>query len=82
MGDTFRSQPIENDDIPKAGEPGPKVDLNKPMPATRGDTGEALDGRKGRVFAEGARRPLAADTATDDEGQPVSRHLDEPDRRE
>lgn len=67
---------ITNDDIPKAGEPGPHVDLNKPMPPTRGGTGEHLDGRKGRVFAEHARRPLAADTVTDDEGQPVSRHLD------
>jgi len=68
-------EPITNDDIPKAGEPGPAVDLNKPMPATKGDTGEPLDGRKSQVFAPGARRPLAADTVIDDDGQPNDRHL-------
>lgn len=67
--------PTKADEIPKAGEPGPGVDLNKPMPATRGDTGLPLDGRKNPVFADGARRPLAEDTPTDADGQPTDRHL-------
>lgn len=62
-------RPITSDDIPKAGEPAEGVDLTKPMPPTRGDSGMHLDGRKGRVIVEG-RPVLAEDTPTGEDGRP------------